>query len=161
MLDRNLIIEKLHCYRMKTDPEYCNVSECPYNNDDPEHGNWCCYNRLLHDVETLLKEQEPRLLGLEEVKAIALRESKRTLSSKVEPVWLEQNEDGLTNLALVLISWWYMEGIDEDETEFEFIAKYFGTDLDDTLNYLDYGTRWRVWSNKPTIEQRKAVKWDD
>ena len=108
----------------------------------------------------LLKEQEARLLGLEEVKAIALREAKRILSTEVEPVWLEQNEGGLTRLVLVRISWWYIEGIDKDETEFEFIAVHFGTDLDDTLNYLDYGTRWRVWSSKPTIEQRMAVKWD-
>ena len=101
-------------------------------------------------------------MTLEEVKAIALREAKRILSSEVEPVWLEQNEDGLTKLSLVLISWWYIENIDigRDETEFEFIVKYFGSDLDDTLNYLDYGTRWRVWSSKPTIEQREAVKWD-
>ena len=108
----------------------------------------------------LLREQEARLLGLEEVKAIALREAERILSTEVEPVWLEQNEGGMTRLVLVLISWWYMEGIDQDETEFEFIAKHFGTDFDDTLNYLDYGTCWRVWSSKPTIEQRKAVKWD-
>lgn len=119
------------------------------------------YSRLsCYDAIALLREQEPRLLELEEVKAIALREAERILSTEVEPVWLEQNEGGLTRLVLVLISWWYMEGIDKDETEFEFIVKYFGTDLDDTLNYLDYGTRWRVWSSKPTIEQRKAVEWD-
>lgn len=104
-------------------------------------------------------EQLPRLLGLEEVKAIALREAERTLSTEVEPVWLEQNEGGMTRLVLVLISWWYMEGIDKDETEFEFIAKYFGTDLDDTLNYLDYGTRWRCWSAKPSKELRKVTPW--
>lgn len=120
-----------------------------------------CMENLMLDALELLKEQEPRLLGLEEVKAIALREVKRILSSEVEPVWLEQSDGDLTNLELVLISWWYMEGIDKDEAKFEFIAKYFGTDFDDTLNYLDYGTHWRVWSSKPTIEQRKAVKWDE
>lgn len=132
-----------------------NCAVCELVQDDGD------LHEMYTDVIALLKEQEPRLLGLEEVKAIALRETKRIQSSEVEPVWLEQNEDGLANMKLALISWWYMEGIDEDETEFEFIAKYFGTDFDDTLRYLDYGTRWRVWSSKPTIEQRKAVKWDE
>lgn len=104
--------------------------------------------------------RKPRLLGLEEVKAIALREAERILSTEVEPVWLEQNDGGLTRLVLVLISWWYMEGIDKDETEFEFIVKYFGTDLDDTLNYLDYGTRWRSWSGKPSKDQRRDTPWE-
>lgn len=135
----------------------CKCLGCWYRQNNPD---FRCQERLMADALALLREQEPRLLGLEEVKAIALREAERNLSTNVEPVWLEQNDGGLTNLALVLISWWYMEGIDKDETEFEFIAYYFGTDLDDTLNYLDYGTRWRVWSSKPTEEQRKAVKWD-
>ena len=117
-------------------------------------------SQCVRDALALLRDQEPHLLGLEEVKAIALREATRILSTEVEPVWLEQNEGGITNLSLVLISWWYMEYIDEDESAFEFIAKYFGTDIDETLKYLDYGTRWRVWSSKPTIEQRKAVKWN-
>ena len=121
----------------------------------------CVRTDLLQYTVALLKAQEPRVLTLEEVKAIALRETERILSTEVEPVWLEQIAGGLTNLELALISWWYMEDIDKDETEFEFIAKYFGTDIDETLNYLDYGTRWRVWSSKPTIEQRKAVKWNE
>ena len=136
---------------------HCN--DCPYN-DDGDIGTCGSFLPLLQDALELLREQEPRLLGLEEVKAIAIRETKRFLSSDVEPVWLERNDGGLTNLALVLLPWWYMEDIDVDETEFEFIAKFFGTDLDATLNYCDYGTRWRVWSSKPTIEQRRAVKWD-
>lgn len=159
-MDKKTVIEKLECFRLKADPQHCTEEKCPYNNADPEFGCWCLSNRLIYDALELLKEQEPRLMTLEEVKAIALRETERILSSGVEPVWLEQNDDGLTNLNLVLISWWYMDNLDEDETEFEFIAKYFGTDIDDTLNYLDYGTRWRVWSSKPTIEQRKAVKWE-
>lgn len=148
MTDREKVIKKLEeclsasCRGFRT---------CQYSDADWD---------AVREVLALLKEQEPRLLGLGEVKAIALREAERILSTEVEPVWLEQNEGGLTRLVLVLISWWYMEGIDKDETEFEFIAKHFGTDIDDTLNYLDYGTRWRVWSSKPTIEQRKAVNWD-
>ena len=148
MTDREKVIKELEeclsasCRGFRT---------CPYSDAD-----WDAVREAL----ALLKEQEARLLGLGEVKAIALREAERILSTEVEPVWLEQNEGGLTRLVLVLISWWYMEGIDKDETEFEFIAKHFGTDIDDTLNYLDYGTRWRVWSSNPTIEQRKAVNWD-
>lgn len=114
---------------------------------------------MLCIVESIARE--PRLLGLEEVKAIALRMAQRIVSTEAEPVWLEQNDGGMTRLVPALISWWYMEGIDEDETEFEFIAEYFGTDFDDTLNYLDYGTRWRCWSAKPSKELREVTPWHD
>ena len=113
---------------------------------------------MLCIVESIARE--PRLLGLEEVKAIALRMAHRIVSTEAEPVWLEQNDGSMTRLVPALISWWYMEGIDEDETEFEFIAEYFGTDFDDTLNYLDYGTRWRCWSGKPSKDQRRDTPWE-
>ena len=55
MQDIKTVIEKLHCYRLKMRSELCTDRSCPYNNNDPEHGLWCCSNRLLHDAETLLR----------------------------------------------------------------------------------------------------------
>lgn len=152
--DREKIIRGLECCT-----DHYHRADCYGCYQEGPGFGFACRESLMRDALALLREQEPRLLGLEEVKAIALREAERILSSKVEPVWLEQNEGGLTNLALVLISWWYMEGVDEDETAFEFIAKHFGTDIDDTLNYLDYGKRWRAWTRKPSLEQRKEAAW--
>jgi len=107
----------------------------------------------------LLEGSLPKILTLEAVKGIGTRESRRVESADVEPVWLERLEDDLSNLSMVLVSWWYCDFMDQSEDEFDFIVKYFGTDFDDTLDYNSYGKTWRIWNNKPTEEQRKAAEW--
>lgn len=59
MIDKEQVIKALKCYRMK-DPESrenCQNMDCPYNNNDPNYGYWCCSNRLLLDAIRLLGEQ--------------------------------------------------------------------------------------------------------
>lgn len=57
------IADALECYRMKSERqrEHCKKKSCPYNNNDPEHGCWCCSNSLLYDAVALVKEQEARI----------------------------------------------------------------------------------------------------
>lgn len=96
----------------------------------------------------LLKEQEPRLMTLEEVVA----------HYSLPPVFVDDlsaQED-------------YLYDIEPLYFEYK-IDKSWAVhwrDYQSTRMYLDdwkesYGERWRCWTAKPTDEQRKAVKWNE
>ena len=94
--------------------------------------------RLLEaDALALLKEQEPRVMTLEEVKAFGwdycYLEAERLHGKEYRMV--------CGDYALACITW-------------PFVASM-------RIQYGDngYGKKWRCWSAKPTDEQRKAVKW--
>ena len=48
----------------------------------------------------------------------------------------------------------------EDKGEGELHPLIVQNNMNDS-KYYKYGIHWRVWSAKPTNEQRKAAKWDD
>ena len=84
-------------------------------------GAFKCLNRVT-DALVLLKEQEPRVLTLEEARTY-------------EVVWPEDKGEGELHPLIV------------------------ENNMNDS-KYYKYGVHWRVWSAKPTDEQRKAVKWE-
>lgn len=91
----------------------------------------------IDDALALLKAQEPRLLTLDDVAAWV-----RQKPLDREPIYVEVKD---------LLGTWGAWMVDE-------IASYLPeTDLSSEL----YGKTWRVWSAKPTDEQRKAVSWND
>ena len=57
-IDREKVAEALECYRMNLDPTHCEKKDCPYNNNDPHYGYWCCSNSLLYDAVALLKAEK-------------------------------------------------------------------------------------------------------
>lgn len=61
------IAEALECYRLKNAEElaHCQKKSCPYNNNDPEHGCWCCGNNLLFDAVCRLRYQDAKIKRLE------------------------------------------------------------------------------------------------
>ena len=61
------IAEALECYRLKSADalESCQNKDCPYNNNDPEYGCWCCSNRLLYDASQRLLYQDDKIKRLE------------------------------------------------------------------------------------------------
>ena len=87
----------------------------------------------------LLKEQEARLLTLEEVKAFdwdyCYLEEERLPGKEYRTV--------CGDYALTCITWPCVASL--------------------RIQYGDnsYGKKWRCWSAKPTDEQRRAVKWDE
>ena len=105
-------------------------------------------SELANDALELLKEQEPRVLTLEEV----------IDHYSLPPVFVDDL------------------GAQEDYLQ-DIIPLYFDFPSDDSWavhwrgyqsvrRYLDdwkasYGKKWVCWSAKPTDEQRKAMKWDD
>jgi hypothetical protein len=56
LADAKTVAEKLECYCNTERPGRCTNRGCPYNNNDPEIGYWCCSNRLIYDAVTLLYE---------------------------------------------------------------------------------------------------------
>lgn len=95
--------------------------------------------RTIDDAIDLLKEQEPIVMKLEDVKAFGwdycYLEEERLPGKEYRSV--------CGDYALTCITW-------------PCIASMRIQHGDD-----NYGKKWRCWSAKPTDEQRQAVKWND
>lgn len=99
---------------------------------DEETGD--CFSRLAVDALELLKEQEARVLTLEEV-------------LKANPVWFETH--GLLLPAI----------IDHEESKAGDCVIVFG-EFDGSYYPINrYNKTWRCWTARPTDEQRMAAKW--
>lgn len=92
-------------------------------------------------IEELLKEQEPRVLTLEEVE------------NSDAPVIVDSYD-----MPLYYASF-------EPEFSNETWARFYTLGEEGFTKFLieDYNkaNMWRCWSSRPTDEQREAVKWDD
>ena len=97
-----------------------------------------CMENLMSDALTLLKEQEARVMTLDEVKAFdwdyCYLEEERLPGKEYRAV--------CGDYALTCITWPCVTSM--------------------RIQHGDesYGRKWRCWYAKPTDEQRKAVKWD-
>ena len=94
--------------------------------------------RATEDALALLREQEPRVMTLEEVKAFdwdyCYLEEERLDGKEYRAV--------CGDYALTCITWPCVTSM--------------------RIQHGDekYGKKWRCWTHKPTDEQREAVKWD-
>ena len=116
----------------------CNVpdacQDCPYDYKPAPD----CWQSLERDALELLKEQEPRVLTLDEV-----------LSQEWDYVYIETEHRPYSK---------------EIEAYCGTHTIYCSTTVvhkRQTSGDSEYGKTWRCWTAKPTDEQRKAVKWDD
>lgn len=114
---------------------------CPYNGDAG------CFTALLEDVLPLLKEQEPRVMTLEEIK----------LLPDESDVFLEEVD--CIVVAATISRQCEKWGARTDVTFFYGIEST-SYESDEYYNE-DYGRWWRCWTARPTDEQRKAVKWGE
>lgn len=130
MIDREKVIKGLECCRNG----FCFA--CPYN--DGVDGNVDCKQRWADDALELLKEQEPRVLTLDEIK-------------EGEPYWLGAGKEFVTRPVICV----HRE--DDAQKPYIMFVWEFGE-----FGWLseDYGKTWRVWSAKPTDEERGKVAWD-
>lgn len=120
MPDREKVIKGLECCSAMSGDE---CRRCPYSSDCRDEILPVGMVHLANDALELLKEQEPRVLTLEEARTY-------------EVVWPEDKGEGELHPLIVQ------------------------NNMNDSKHYK-YGIHWRVWSAKPTDEQRKAVKWDE
>lgn len=134
---REKVIKGLECCRRG----FC--FSCPYNDGVDE--NVECKQRWADDALSLLKEQEPRVMTLEEVKgmkrlAICAVEQR----SKVIKNTFNAEYGGIVTLG----------------TENFLDFGLYGDTNRFRRTEAGYGKTWRCWTARPTDEQREAAKWN-
>ena len=134
MADREKVIKGLECcakdYR-------CFGPECPYKKPPKLWSS--CNTELARDALSLLKAQEPRVLTVDEVKAIPYDDD----------IWIEtEYYVGKITIFAATINTKGLRGV-----------MVYGSHK--TYDYEAYNKLWRCWTARPTNEQRKAVKWDE
>lgn len=141
MADREKVILGLeaHCVTWdegKLGDCITNPDMCPYRRGDKAG----CTAALAADALALLKEQEARVLTVEEIR-----------SGAAEVVWLEDADkpNVIPGIRFKLMN----EGEDE-AVAIHVMDGFIGPRL------AVYGKMWRAWTSRPTEEQRKAVPWD-
>ena len=107
-------------------------SNCPYSQTNGDR----CLAELVHDTIDLLKEQEAKLLTIEEITGDG-------------ECWFE----GI-NGACGYADCYMCTGSKEVEVHRISMKPEY-------VSWNDFKKKWRCWSYRPTDEQRKAVKWDD
>lgn len=119
--------------------------DCPYNAE--EKMRYECLEEMHRDALELLKEQQPRVLTLDEVMK----------HYSLPPVFVDDlgmQEDYLQDIQPL-----YFEFLSNDPRNIHWRG------YQHIRQYLDhwkpsYGQKWRCWTARPTDEQRKAVKWE-
>lgn len=105
------------------------------------------YNGIMayiDDGAELLKEQEPRVMTLEEVE-----------DALDSVVWVDRPLFDNSSSEYALIDS-YSRKLQTVELRYPFCDK----DYKERSDYATYGKTWRCWTARPTEEQRKAVKWE-
>jgi len=137
MADKEKVIRGLE---ICTNPGSCS-ERCPYYHIEITEGS--CDYFLLTDALALLKEQEPRVMTVEEV-----------INAKDKTdVWLDELD--CVVVAATISNW--VESKNHVVTFFYGIEHTTSGERDYMNN--NYNRTWRCWTARPTDEQRKAAKW--
>lgn len=105
----------------------------------------------------LLREQEPRVLTVNEVKRIGADNFGALSSEDLTILWIEEFGKNY-GIEPVVVKW------DEDDWNGEpndiVRVYYFGSDIDEEFYLNEYNKTWRLWTDKPTETQRMGAAWD-
>lgn len=133
MADRAKVIKALELEDKYPDTWECQ-KECPYYGQT----DCTCWIQVIRDALELLKAQEPRVLTLDELRGI----------QEFIPCWHEYLDDDKCILEPAFV---------------KFKNNFYHLLHDTTIPQMDertYGVKWRIWTARPTDEQRKEVEWD-
>ena len=140
MIDREKVIKGLKAYVDCYDNRH---SMCKSDCLLYSHGDCAKYViKYINEAISLLKEQEPRVMTLDEAAAD-------------HEVWTEAKLRGTERIPLFISILWLTDDVKDFELEL------MGTSKRAFMLSKEYGKTWRCWSAKPTDEQRLAVKWND
>lgn len=131
MADREKVIRGLEACAQNMRLMQC--VDCPYHTNKAR-----CITTLMRDASDLLKEQEPRVMTLEELLTYPVKWEFNT------PPYLCTEEKDATRM------WWRT-----------WRDTYQSITCVGTMGSNNYGKEWRVWTLQPIDKQRKAVKWDE
>lgn len=116
----------------------CRKTECPFISCRES-----CLEWLLRSALALLKEQEARVMTVEEVRDC------------VDYVWAEiftpMNERRCLIYCLIGQNQGYSEVADLDEDSGQSWARQWD----------NYGKTWRCWTSRPTDKERRDTKWEE
>ena len=116
-----------------------------------------CTEDLLSDALALIREQEPRMLTVKEVKRICADNIGAWSSEDLTILWIE--EIGKNYGIMPVVAKWDEDDWDGEPNDIVY-AYYFGSDLDEKVNLNEYNRTWRLWTDKPTKTQRMGAAWD-
>ena len=140
MAEREKVIRGLELCAYDPDPgqelkEIRSCPECPYYRAG-------CSPQLIRDTLALLKEQEPRVLTTEEL-------------TQIKP-WSVYWGEGLNvrNMWTMAFTAEAIQNLDEG-----YLKDSYGRAYELDLYNKDV-MGWRIWTARPTEEQRKAVAWN-
>lgn len=126
----------LECCLETIDDESC-PEICPYYSECMKYEKRCIFQYVMRDALTLLKAQEPRVMTLEEMKAIPYDAD----------IWIEtEYYVGKITIFAATINTKGLRGV-----------MVYGSHK--TYDYEGYNKLWRYWTSRPTDEQRKATPW--
>lgn len=139
MADREKVIRGLELCAYDPDPgqelkEIRSCPECPYYREG-------CSPQLIRDALALLREQEPRVMTLEEIR-----------SGAAEVVWLE---DADKPNVIPGIRFKLMDEDGDEAVAIHVMDGFVGARLE------VYGKMWRAWTSRPTPEQMRDAKWEE
>ena len=109
----------------------------------------------IEDGAKLLKEQEPRVMTLEEVCTAVQRNDILFTECEKENQWITKGIAHFSNLALFNDSKY-------DNCKITFIRQaYDGTHTYEWYVFLkNYNKTWRCWTSRPTDAQQEATPWN-
>ena len=130
MAEREKVIRGLEACARDVGIMHCR--ECPYN-------GILCITPLLRDALALLKDQEARVMTLEEL-----------CSSPPDYMYLETYNG-------------WLECVIQDigESSASYGTFVYGFDMSFVKSWKSYGKDWRCWTDRPTYEQMKEAPWQD
>lgn len=138
MPDREKVIAGLESHANPKTCETCDGKECPYYYMGGSYPELSCSSFLAADALALLKEQEPRVLTLEELQTIETPWNRNT------PPYLFV--EGRSSTEARWMCWGFMR---------DFVR------LPGTIGVQNYGSKWRVWNLQPTPEQMRDTPWEE
>lgn len=144
MTERKKVIRGLECHATKG---FVACQDCPYYpdeliyEDDDDTEGTICEEKLAADALALLKEQEPRVMTMEELLDVG-----RVWESSAPPyLWLDKNRSIYNTISF----WCAWRDI------FEMIHGRHDKYTDE-----NYGSEWRCWTSRPTPEQMRETPWE-
>lgn len=133
MIDSEKVIRAIECRLDENVSKYRHCLSCDYRHD-LDHCVWTCQtDGILEDALALLKAQEPRVMTLEEVKAL----------STDEVVFFQPNSVNPVRPRIVAC-------VSENNIAFSDGGCWM---------FDEYGNRFYLWTARPTDAQREATPW--
>jgi hypothetical protein len=147
MADREKVMKALKC--RVTDP-VVECGNCPYNDATDDWRQRCDFHRLCADALALLREQEPRVMPLDEVRNLKYD----------DVVYYQGINTNSVESAIVLHGEKMVPEVNTRVVQFRHADGTGGWNGINNADLNGYGKKWRCWTSRPTREQMRDTPWE-